>query len=133
MPIFRVLRKQRMFISSLQLILMGIVWIGLTFHSCVFAASITEKKPHFCCEETHDHCDTAANHEPDTACLWMSKIDDSIDSEYLATKTAFSPQPAIVYTLIPFPLCSGLTLVPSPQRLTLTASHPALKFRILLI
>ena len=133
MPIFRALQKQRVLISSLQLILMGIVWIGLTFHSCVFAANITENKPHLCCEETQGHCDTTANKEPGSVCPAMSEIDNNTDSEYLATKTVSSPQPAIGYTLVSFPLRTGLPSVPSPQRLTPTASHPALKFRALLI
>ena len=133
MPIFRALRKQRMFISSLQLISMGIVWVGVTFHSCVFAASISEKKLHDCCEGAHEHCDTTANHEPGGACIWMSEIDGSIDSEYSVTKTASAPQPAVIYTQVHSPLCLGSTLASAPRRLASTASHPALKFRILLI
>ncbi len=133
MPIFRALHKQRVLISSLQLIVMGMVWFGLTFHSCVFTASITENKPHLCCEDTQGHCDTNANQEPGSVCPSMSGMDNNTDSEYLATKTASSPQPAIGYTLVSFPLPTELPLASSPQRLTPTASHPALKFRTLLI
>lgn len=122
-----------MFIGCLQLILMGVVWIGLTLHTCVFAAHTTATTPDCCCEESERCSDIAASHEPGDLCPSIGAIDGDTDPEGLATRTVFSPQPATGYTLVPFPLSTGLLLFPSPHTLALTGSHPALKFRILLI
>ena len=133
MSIFHALQKQRRLISSLQLLLMGFIWFCLTFHSCVYAASATEIKLHFCCEYAHEDCDPAASHAPGDTCSWMSETDNSSNRDYSVSHNVSSQQPAIGYTHVLFPLHSRQPFIPSPEKLALTASHPALKFRVLLI
>ena len=126
------LRHKRAPISRCMLALLGVIWLGLVMQTCAMAEARADKAD-CCCEESTPNCCRAYAPLPETPCpdMHAATADRQFQGLTVAENTPADPASAPERIVYP-PVDTGFTSIRRAGSDT-PRSHPALRFRVLLI
>ncbi len=130
------LRNRRVPISRMLLTLLSVLWLGVIVHTCALADTQDVRPDHTgdcCCEEGADRC--AWEYAPlgDAPCPAMQALVSERHPPGLIAGEMPPPLVAPLPDLIEYPPPARRGLYPSTSLADSPDSHPALRFRVLLI
>ncbi len=127
------LRKMRASISRLLLMLLTVLWLGLFVQTCALAGVPAEHAGDCCCEEGADRCNWDYTPLSDDPCPAMQALSSERHPPGLITGDSPLPPAGLFPDRVEYP--PGAQRGPSPRLGSADSplSHPALRFRVLLI